>query len=584
MKMKPLFVIAALLLFVNISCDSPQDVTVENIVTIHELDDPDGMNPLTSNAANSEYIQNNIFQKLLVYDPVSLELTPQLATSRPIIEAIEAGKYQGGMSLRYEIDSRAKWDNGTPITANDYIFTIKAIKNPKVNSAQLKPYLEFVKEIEIDSANPYAFTIYSTERYFRAEESSGNFPFVLPEYHYDPEGIMRTFSFEQLNDPNYTSELMRDENISSFANQFNGPMFNRDISNVVGSGPYKLSSWETGQRLVLEKKDNWWAKDITDNMMLSANLDKIVYRIIRDWNAAITNAKDGQLDVLRTIPPNQFTMLKNDKAFNETYQLSSPDQFAYHYIGFNTKTPFFEDKRVRKAISHLVDRDDIISTVFEGMAVKTNSPINPNKGYYNSDIKPINYNVDAAKALLTDAGWIDTDGDNIIDKMVGGKKVDFSVKYKYNQGHTVRKSIGIMLKNEAKRVGIDIQLTPVDFPSLLEDADNRNFDMLALAWINTPGLDEMKQVWHSEADSEGGSNRVGFSNETCDKLIDQIRVTLDEEKRNDMYRQIQQIIHDEQPYIFLFVPSECIAISSKFKGTETTPVRPGYVEAMFELR
>ena len=582
--MKPFFVIAALLLFVNISCDSPQDVTVENIVTIHELDDPDGMNPLTSNAANSEYIQNNIFQKLLVYDPVSLELTPQLATSRPIIEAIEAGKYQGGMSLRYEIDSRAKWDNGTPITANDYIFTIKAIKNPKVNSAQLKPYLEFVKEIEIDSANPYAFTIYSTERYFRAEESSGNFPFVLPEYHYDPEGIMRTFSFEQLNDPNYTSELMRDENISSFANQFNGPMFNRDISNVVGSGPYKLSSWETGQRLVLEKKDNWWAKDITDNMMLSANLDKIVYRIIRDWNAAITNAKDGQLDVLRTIPPNQFTMLKNDKAFNETYQLSSPDQFAYHYIGFNTKTPFFEDKRVRKAISHLVDRDDIISTVFEGMAVKTNSPINPNKGYYNSDIKPINYNVDAAKALLTDAGWIDTDGDNIIDKMVGGKKVDFSVKYKYNQGHTVRKSIGIMLKNEAKRVGIDIQLTPVDFPSLLEDADNRNFDMLALAWINTPGLDEMKQVWHSEADSEGGSNRVGFSNETCDKLIDQIRVTLDEEKRNDMYRQIQQIIHDEQPYIFLFVPSECIAISSKFKGTETTPVRPGYVEAMFELR
>lgn len=582
--MKPLFVIAALLLFVNISCDSPQDVTLENIVTIHELDDPDGMNPLTSNAANSEYIQNNIFQKLLVYDPVSLELTPQLATSRPIIEAIEEGKYQGGMSLRYEIDSRAKWDNGTPITANDYIFTIKAIKNPKVNSAQLKPYLEFVKEIEIDSANPYAFTIYSTERYFRAEESSGNFPFVLPEYHYDPEGIMRTFSFEQLNDPNYTSELMRDENISSFANQFNGPMFNRDISNVVGSGPYKLSSWETGQRLVLEKKDDWWAKDITDNMMLSANLDKIVYRIIRDWNAAITNAKDGQLDVLRTIPPNQFTMLKNDKAFNETYQLSSPDQFAYHYIGFNTKTPFFEDKRVRKAISHLVDRDDIISTVFEGMAVKTNSPINPNKGYYNSDIKPINYNVDAAKALLTDAGWIDTDGDNIIDKMVGGKKVDFSVKYKYNQGHTVRKSIGIMLKNEAKRVGIDIQLTPVDFPSLLEDADNRNFDMLALAWINTPGLDEMKQVWHSEADSEGGSNRVGFSNETCDKLIDQIRVTLDEEKRNDMYRQIQQIIHDEQPYIFLFVPSECIAISSKFKGTETTPVRPGYVEAMFELR
>ena len=119
---------------------------------------------------------------------------------------------------------------------------------------------------------------------------------------------------------------------------------------------------------------------------------------------------------------------------------------------------------------------------------------------------------------------------------------------------------------------------------LLEDADNRNFDMLALAWINTPGLDEMKQIWHSEADREGGSNRVGFSNQTCDELIDKIRVTLDEDQRNAMYKEVQQIIHNEQPYIFLFVPSECIAISSKFKGTETTPVRPGYMESMFELK
>ena len=150
MKMKPFFVVIASIFCILFSCSSPQETTIENIVTIHELDDPDGMNPLTSNAANSEYIQNNIFQKLLVYDPVSLELTPQLAVSRPVIEAIEEGPYAGGMSLRFEIDARAKWDNGTPITANDYVFTIKAIKNPKVNSAQLKPYLDFVDDIVID--------------------------------------------------------------------------------------------------------------------------------------------------------------------------------------------------------------------------------------------------------------------------------------------------------------------------------------------------------------------------------------------------------------------------------------------------
>jgi peptide/nickel transport system substrate-binding protein len=118
----------------------------------------------------------------------------------------------------------------------------------------------------------------------------------------------------------------------------------------------------------------------------------------------------------------------------------------------------------------------------------------------------------------------------------------------------------------------------------LEDADNKEFDMVALAWVNTPGLDDMKQIWHSDASQEGGDNRVSFSNSECDKLIDEVRVTLDEAKRSEMYKRIQQIIYDEQPYIFLFVPNESIAIHNRFEGTETSPMRPGYTDGTFKLR
>lgn len=557
--------------------------TAGAVLRVHEQDDPDHMNPLVSSAANSEYIHNNLFQKLLRYNPTDLKLIPQLAVSLPEVTAIEEGDYAGGMSLTYEIHPEAVWGNGTPITGEDYVFTIKAIKNPKVNSAALRPYVQFMDDIVVDETNPKKFTIYSKERYFQAEESSGNVTFVLPEYHYDAEGIMRQFSVEQLTDPKQAEELKKDASITRFAQEFN-QNYSREPESVVGSGPYLLKEWTTGERIVLERKKEWWGDKVKDNKMLEAHPPKIIYRIFRDWTSAITNAKDGQIDVLRSIPPTNYNRLKDDSKFNATFDLSSPDQFMYQYIAFNSRIPQLQDKNVRRAIAHLIDRDDLITSIMEGMGIKTNGPVHPRKEYYNKALKDIEYNPTKAKELLTAAGWKDSDGDNILDKMIGGKKVEMRLEYKYNQGHPIRKPMGIILKDEAARVGIEITLTSMDFPSLLQDADNREFELIALAWVNTPGLDDMKQVWHSASAMEGGDNRVNFGTPESDRIIDEIRETLDTEKRNKLYKRLQEIIYEEQPYIFLFATSERIAIHNRFEGTETSPARPGYIESRFKLR
>lgn len=556
----------------------------QGVVVIHEISDPDGMNPVVSNAANSLYMHNNIFSKLLVYDLESIKLVPQLAVGLPEIKVLEEGPYAGGMSLTYEILPEATWDNGTPVTADDYIFTIKAIKNPKVNSAQIRPYFEFLSAIEVDPTNPKRFTIYSKERYFRAQEASGQEPFVMPEYHYDPEGLMRGYTIEQLNDPEAQEDLMRDPVLERFANDFNSARYSREPEYVTGSGPYRLTEWKINERLVLERKKDWWGDNVKNRASLEAYPPQLVYRVISNMTAAILNAKDGQIDVIRSIPPTRYMELKEDPKFNSAFDLNTPDQFAYHYIGFNMKRPQLKDARVRRAIAHLIDRDDMIGAIFEGMALKTNGPINPIKEYYNKDLQGIEYNLERATELLDEAGWVDSDGDNIRDKIVDGKKVDLKLEFKYNQGNNVRKNIGKLLQTEAERVGIDVRMESVEFVTLLEDADQRNFDLVALAWVKAPGLDDMKQIWHSSADRPGGSNRVGFANLESDQIIDQIRVTLNPEKRNKLYQQVQQIIYDEQPYIFLFVPSERIAISNRFDGTEVSPMRPGYREASFRLR
>lgn len=551
-------------------------------VMIHNLGDPDRLNPLTSSSANSTYIQNQIFSRLLEYDPKTLELIPQTAVARPVPAEINEGPFAGGMSLTYEIRPEATWDNGTPITAEDYIFTVKALKNPKVNSGPQRPYYEFIDDIQVDAANPKKFTIFSKKRYFLAESASGDF-FILPEYVYDPKKIMRGFTIPQLNDPKTAEKLNGDAKINEFATEFNSSKYDRETGFVVGSGPYTFTKWETGQSVVLDRKKDWWGDKVQGVPALQAYSPQLVYKIITDMNTAITVMKDEGIDAMTGIKPEAYKDLFDDQKFKSKFELTTPDQFAYYYLGFNMKDPRFSDKRVRLAVAHLMNRDDIIDNIFYGMAVKTNSPVNPKKPYYNKNLPDIKFDTEKAKSLLEEAGWKDTDNDGIRDKVVNGKKMSLKVQYKYNQGNTIRKNIGLLLKDEAQRVGIEVEVVAREWTVLLEDMKKRDFELICMAWVQGPGLDDLKQIWHTDSDSPDGSNRVGFGNAESDKVIDEIRYTLDETKRNELYYKIQEIIYNEQPYVFICVPSERIAIHRRFENRFTSALRPGFKENWFKL-
>jgi len=549
-------------------------------VNIHELGDPDGFNPLTSIAANGLYMQGNIFCRLLDFNRETFELEPVLAVERPIIEAIETGKYKGGMSLVYEIHPDAVWDNGSPVTAADYIFTIKAIRNPKVKSEPIRPYFEFIDDIVVDFKNNKKFTIYSKQRYFRAEESSGYETFVLPEYHYDPTGIMKKFSLKALASPD---KLLDNSNILSFAESFNASVYAREPDKVVGCGPYRFVNWTVGQRITLERKKDWWGDKSTDRKCLKAYPNQIVYKIMPDFSLACLDAKYGKIDIMRSISPEQYFELKEDSVYNRIFNFENPAQFAYHYLGFNRKIPQLSDVSVRKAIAHAVDRDFIINEIFEGEAIKQNTPISPFKPYYNKAVKDVTFDLEKSRRLLKEAGWADSDGDGILDKEIKGELVSLNLKYNYNQGNYVRKEIGKMLKRNLAKIKVKLNLKPVSFPDLLDIVDERKFEIMALAWVKIPGLDDMKQVWHTDSDKPRGSNRVAFGTEETDDIIDEIRETFDPKKRKELYLKIQEKIAEDQPYVFLIVPNELMMVRKSLSYPKLTPMRPGYETKLFQL-
>jgi peptide/nickel transport system substrate-binding protein len=547
------------------------------VVRVHLNSNTSGLNALLAGTAvASEILDPNVHCRLLETDPDDFGPRPYLAVGRPEIKILETG----GMAISYEIREEAVWDNGTPISAYDYAFTLKVIKNPKSDAASLRPWVEFVEDVVIDDHNPKKFTVICSKTYLLAEHVTGALP-VFPAYFYDPQGLMSDFTLPELNSKTNIDRLKADPRIRDFAEVFN-EKYNHEPDMIVGGGPYQITEVATHQHIKLTRKKEWWG-DKVDVDYIAAYPEKIHFKIIDDDNNAILSLKEQELDVMSHIPEDHFLELEGNTRATDNFHFYSPNSFDYKYIGINTKDPKLSDVRVRKAIAHLVDKQHVVDQLSSGLASAVNGPVSPLKTYCNKDVPELEFSIEKAKALLAQAGWTDTDGDNILDKVVAGQKLDLKLKTVYPQGKQFYKNLAQILKDEASRVGIEIDMIAVEGSVLFDDLKKRNFDLICLGWSRSPNLDDFKQIWHTSSDTYDGSNASGFGTEESDQLIDDIRTTIDEAKRNEMYMRFQEIIGEEQPYIFLVAPKQCIAINKRFTDAPASSLRPGYWVRLFKL-
>ncbi|MBP7679595.1 MAG: hypothetical protein KA103_01015 [Saprospiraceae bacterium] len=578
-----IFVLSSLLVLIFASCktDSKREIFAVNIRLNNE---PDKLQPFVTTNAIAGQLNELIFGKLITFDPTTLQPIPMLATSLPVVAPIDTGANKGGTAYTFELQPDAVWDNGKPILASDYIFTLKTIMNPKVPAQAWRGGLGFIKDVVPDVQNPKKFTIIANERYMMAEQVCGDI-YLLPEYIYDEKGLMRDIPLSDLaNEKKAVLLADKDPRLQQFADQFANPKFVREKGGVVGCGAYQLDNWATGERIVLSKKENWWGDKLAAKYpALVAHPVKLVYKVVKDNNTALTMLKEGTLDVCATIPPKAFSELQKNDAVTTKYNLYAAPTMKYFLLAFNGgNNAKLADKRVRQAIAHLLNTDQVVTTLMKGMAAPITGPILPSTDYYNTTLQPIKLDVEKARTLLKEAGWADTNGNGTVDKKVNGKTTELDIHVLVGTSGEVAQKMTLLLQEEAKKAGVNVQLDVKEQNVIQELQKKRQFDLVAMAVSLEPGLYDPYQYWHTDNNTPDGSNRFGFGNATTDKLIEDLRSTLDKTKRDALYKQLQGVIYEEQPAIFLVTPKECIAINKRLKNAAPSAMRPNYREASFE--
>ncbi len=569
-----------LLVFVLLynACSSSTEKEQPDRVRVRLAAEPKGLNFFFSFSGYAEQVRSYIFMSLQTYDPRDLQLKPLLIKQAPEIAKIESGEYKGGVAYTFEIREEAEWGDGRPVLASDYLFTHKIVWNPATGVPH-RHMLKFVQDIIVDENNPRKFTIFTHPTYFLAEELLSTIP-IFPEHIYDEKGLMKNVLFKTLRNLEETT----DENLKQFAEEFKDSKFSHEPVGVIGCGAYQLQQWNTGQSIILQKKDKWWGSGLeSENDLLMANPKTIEFKIIPDNVAAIAALKDGGLDVMSEVEPASFSeMLQNDFV-KDRFELSAPPHLSYSYLGLNSKQPPLDDQKVRRALAHLLDIDNAIESVLYNLGERVLSPIHPSKSTYHRGLQPVAYDTEEGKRLLSETGWSDSNSDGVLDKTIDGKLTDLRFKVTYSASNNVAANMIRLFKEDAIKAGVVLESQPLEFNTLVKEYRARDYDIVFSRWSQMPGADDFRQLWHTDSDTPMGANRTGFGDAASDAIIDSIAVTLDEETRNQLYLSIQEQIYEAQTYIFLYAPLERIAISNDFKA-KTSVLRPGFFVNRFERK
>jgi peptide/nickel transport system substrate-binding protein len=546
-------------------------------VVVWDLADPQMINPILAGDAEAQDIDNNVFQPLMNFDYRTLKLVPILADSLPAVRVDSAGR----MLITLEIRKEAKWDNGTPVTAKDVEFTFKVIKNTTVNDEPLRTYYDMVGDFILYPDNPRKFTVVCDYKYMYGPISVGTNTYIIPEYAYDPNKNMQGFTIKQMHDD---KNCMNDSKMVAFGKEFNTEKYSRDPKYISGSGAYKFTQWITGQRVILEKKKDWWGNALEGvNCFFDANASKLIYQTINDMTSALVALKAGNIDVMYAIKPQDFNDLPKSEKFTENFNTYAPLMYYYGFIGINMANPKFADVKTRQAIAHLVDVPRIIKDVWYGYARQITGPISPMDSLdYDYNLKPYEFNIDTAKALLAEAGWKDSDGDGVLDKVIDGQKTDFTIDFLVNAGNDVRKKSALMFKEEARKVGITVNVIQQDFNIYMNNLKTHKFDMFMSSWIFQPGPQDFKQIFYTTSALNKGSNWISFGDAKSDALIDSIRAELDEKKRAGMYKRLEWILHEQCGYVFIGAAEALMAINKRFSNAYPSSNNPFYWEAGFK--
>lgn len=548
------------------SCVEKRDLT-QNTVMVDLESFPDGLHPTNSNSGSGNFVMSLTQGALIDLDFKTEKHKTVLIKDLPKSDST-------GLLYHYELNNRAKWDNGDPLTVSDIIFSWKLMLCPLTDNAFARGmYNEIIEDVYQDVNNPKGVYVKVKKIHYKNMVNVSGSIIPMQKSHWDPEGILDNYSLKDLTSKDFKTS----DQLDDFFNDYNDAKNAYEPKRLVGLGPYQITELVNKSYIALEKKKNWWGDEfLKEDKGFEAYPDKIIFKVTPDPSAGYLALKCEELDILKNRGSNwisKFRRLRNLDYFNENYKSEYVSAPLYRYLGMNLKPdgvehkPFFTDVKVRRAIAHLAPLDEMIEYLLYGHATRQVSIVSPTHPSADTTLKLIQYDLEKAKQLLDEAGWIDTDGNSVRDKMINGEKVQFSFKLNFYSDPSL-KEIAIVLKESMAKAGIDLVPNPLDFGTLFGNAYDHKFDAIMAAWGGPVTYSDPYGIWSTKSWASKGANFIGFGDAESDSLIEASNKFLDEEKHLEAYKALQRKIYDEQPYVFFWSEQYVMACHKRFSNIQ----------------
>ena len=470
--------------------------------------EPVNLDPPQVTDLNSNRVGRRIVETLVTFPEESTQIVPGLAESWTISK--------DGLQYTFKLRRGITFHDGTPLNAEAVKFSIERQINPSHPAYKLGkyPFANFffgnVKAVEVLSEERVAFLLNEARASFIAVLAQGAASIV------SPTAVMKW-------GPDYPTH-------------------------PVGTGPFRFASWDRGQRVVLEKNPTYWKYPV--------KVERVIYRPIVEDQARLTELLTGTLDVIVGVPADFVSQLEQNAKITLLKQVGA----HVWYLGMNNQKKPFDDKRVRQALNYAVNKDAIVKDVLKGTGAASRGPVLPGTWGADPALKAYPYDPERAKKLLAEAGY------------PSGFSTTLWVP-ESGSGMQAPVAMSTVMQSNLKAVGVNVSLQTMEWGAYLAKLRTKEQELFALSWMaGTEDPDMvMYPLLHSSQWTPVGPNRALYKNARFDTLLQQARLTTDQAKRAQLYREAQRVLVDDAPWVFVDHEIQIAALSKRVQGFKLHP-------------
>lgn len=517
------------------------------------------LTPLLSSDLYAQIVQGRIMETMLYTNPDTLEDVALLAKSWEVKDntpaweaAVKARKEKGmkeediakdatmpnAVDVTFHLRDDVQFSDGEPMTADDVVFSYEWLMNPKVDAPRERQAFSLCRGVK--KTGKYDVVFEWREPFFQALSNCGSIA-IMPKHFYGK----------------YTPQ-----------------QFNETVGLVMGTGPYRLESpteWRPGKPIVLYRNDHYWGERPT--------FDRLNYLEVEEEAAAMTMFLNGEYDVFSALP-DQYKQMKDDpKVIERTNFFRYYNMIGgYLYVAWNQKragqTTRFADKRVRQALTMLINRQGIVDNLYQGFGKVATGPFGVGSLQNDPNVKAWPYDPAKAKAMLKAAGFEDRNGDGVIESADGKP---FTFKLVYPNKSPIYDKVALYIKDNLARAGINLEPDPTEWSIMIKKIESRDFDAISLGWGGSVEND-IYQMFDSSQIADNGDDFISYASPELDAAIEAARRSVDKPKRMELWQKCHRILHEDQPYTFLLNRESLVFIDKRVRNVKQSKISLNYVE------